>query len=77
MSDHKHLRPVGDDERMPEKAGSIAVVLEDLGVAHGHVIEARAELVECAHPAVFTVDAELMLVEAKIAAAITVLRETT
>lgn len=77
MADEPKLRVVGPDERLPDKAGSIAVVLEDLGVAHGYLIEARAELVECAHPAVLTVSHELMLVEAKIAAAIQVLRTTT
>lgn len=40
----RHLRPVGDDERQPpEQDGDIGVVIEDLEIAHGHVIEARAE----------------------------------
>jgi hypothetical protein len=43
----RHLRPVGDDERMPEKSGSLQVVVDDLEVAHGHVVEACAELAEC------------------------------
>jgi hypothetical protein len=77
MTDEPRLRVVGDDERQPEKAGSIAVVLEDLGIAHGHVHEARAELVECDHPAVPTIAHELMLVEAKLAAAMVTLRGTT
>jgi hypothetical protein len=42
----RHLRPVGDDERMPDKNGSIPVVIEDLEVAHGHVVEAQAEAQE-------------------------------
>lgn len=48
MSDRRHLRPVGPDERMPELTGSVATVIDDLEIAHGHIVEARAEVVECA-----------------------------
>lgn len=41
-----HLRPVGPDERAPEKEGSLETVVEDLEVAHGHVVEAIAEAAE-------------------------------
>lgn len=41
------LRVVGKDERVGEKAGRLQVVLEDLAVAAGHIVEARAELAEC------------------------------
>lgn len=75
MTDRRHLRPVGEDERAPEKAGSLAVVIDDLEVAHGHVVEARAELAECPQPGAATVRHELMSTEATLAAAITVLRD--
>ena len=43
----RHLRPVGDDGHVPpEKDGDLGVVVEDLEIAHGHVIEARAEALE-------------------------------
>lgn len=58
MPDRRHLRPVGPDERSDtEQPGSIPVVIEDLEVAHGYVIEAKAEAVELTPPAVELVDA--------------------
>ena len=47
MPDRRHLRPVGDHERVGHNAGSMPVVIEDLEVAHGHIIEAAAEAAEC------------------------------
>lgn len=47
MADRRHLRPVGDNERVGENAGSMPTVIEDLEVAHGHIIEATAEAAEC------------------------------
>jgi len=46
MSDRRRLRLVGADERA-EDVGSWAIVLEDLGVAKGHVTEAAAEIAHC------------------------------
>lgn len=46
-----HLRVVGDDEKPGDvKSGQWVVVLEDLAVAKGYVIEATAELDECPGP---------------------------
>jgi hypothetical protein len=47
VTDEPRLRVVGDDERLPEKAGSIGLVLEDVSAAHGYLVEARAEYAEC------------------------------
>lgn len=44
MRERRHLRSVGDDGRVePENDGDLGVVVEDLEIAHGHVVEARAE----------------------------------
>lgn len=69
MADRRHLRPVGDDERMPEKTGSLAVVIEDLEVAHGHVVEAAAETAECPDMTESLVDA-LVVADAAVTKAI-------
>lgn len=43
--DPPKLRVVGDDERVGDgEQGRLPMVLEDLDVAHGHVVEATAEL---------------------------------
>jgi len=42
----RHLRPVGEHERAG-KDGDINVVVEDLEIAHGHIVEARAEAQAC------------------------------
>lgn len=47
MGDRPRLRAVGPDEREPPKDGSLDTVVEDLEVAHGHVVEATAETHEC------------------------------
>lgn len=48
MSDERpKLRVVGDDERVDDDTGSLPVVISDLEVAHGHVIEATAEFGHC------------------------------
>jgi hypothetical protein len=57
MADRRHLRPVGDDERMADKTGSLPVVIEDLEVAHGHVVEAQAEAAEVPGDVVELIDA--------------------
>lgn len=69
MTDRRHLRPVGEDERMSDPTGSLPVVIEDLEVAHGHVIEAHAEAQECAGPPVELIDA-LQVAEAAVTKAL-------
>lgn len=70
MSDNvRHLRPVGPDERMGEKTGSLPVVVEDLEVAHGHIVEAAAEAGECAGDVTELVDT-LIVAEAAVTKAI-------
>lgn len=39
----RHLRPVQEGERAGDPPGDVATVIEDLEVAHGHVVEAQAE----------------------------------
>lgn len=53
----RHLRPVGRDERTDAaQPGSIPVIIEDLEVAHGYVVEAAAEAGEVDPPADALVD---------------------
>jgi hypothetical protein len=47
MSDRRRLRVVGADERSGDDAGSWVIVLEDLGVAKGYIVEATAEMDAC------------------------------
>ena len=68
-ADRPRLRVVGGDERMPDKAGSFAVVVEDLEVAHGHVVEATAEAAECPGDTEQLVDA-LFVAEAAVTKAL-------
>jgi hypothetical protein len=49
MSDRRRLRVVGDDDRADDP-GSWVVVLEDLGVAKGYIVEASAEMEQCPGP---------------------------
>lgn len=69
MGDLRHLRPVGPDERMPDKAGSLSTVVDDLEVAHGHIVEATAEAAECPGDMVELVDT-LIVAEAAVMKAI-------
>jgi hypothetical protein len=70
MADERpNLRVVGGDERMPDKTGSLGVVIEDLEVAHGHVVEATAEAAECPEDTEQLVDA-LFVAEAAVTKAL-------
>jgi hypothetical protein len=66
----RHLRSVDDDGNVPpEKDGDLAVVIEDLEIAHGHVVEARAEAIELPERVVELDDA-LMVADAAVAKAL-------
>lgn len=55
----RHLRPVGEGERAgdDDDVGSLGAVLDDLEIAHGHVVEATAEAAACRGDVVELVDA--------------------
>jgi len=46
MRDRPDLRVVGPNER-EGKDGSITTLIADLEIAHGHIVEARAEAAAC------------------------------